>query len=104
MKSIVELREEWEGLKSAGFYNHTMSAGPVGCVAQFGSSEWYEVQFDAYVANNRATEHYDDLKKGANPNCPQCKGDGYLPIGIQGPYLQTCSCVGRPVIEEVLSR
>ncbi len=51
-----------------------------------------EGHFDRYVQSQRALEHYDEIKAAADPECPVCKGFGYLPRFTNAPYADTCSC------------
>lgn len=87
--SLQEYAAQFDGLEAGGFFNHSMAS------CGFGQVHDRAERFASYVRGAEALAHYDDLKERAKPDCPQCHGNGYLPIFRMGNngYAETCPCV-----------
>ena len=49
--------------------------------------------FDAWIANKVSMARYGEMKQNAKPDCPDCRGSGYLPVFLPGDSLAApCPC------------
>lgn len=83
---LKKLAEDFERFDAVSL-NHTMMI-PFG--EDFSTKEG---RFASYVKSQGALEYYDKKKQQADPNCPDCKGEGVRPIFLPGSqYMQPCFC------------